>query len=48
MLRGKSVLTVIIKTKSVNNAQISVSFKVTGTYNSNWVLSGYLTYPLLE
>ena len=48
MLRGKSVLTVKIKTKTVNNVQISVSLKVTGTYNSNWVLSGYLIYPLLE
>ena len=48
MLREKSVLTVRIKIKTVNNEQISVFFKFTGTYNSNWVLSGYLIYYLFE
>jgi len=42
MLREKSELTVRIEAKTVNNAQISVSFKVTGTYNSNLVLNDYL------
>jgi len=48
MLREESVLIVSIETKTVNNAKISVFFKVTGTYNSNWVLSCYLIYYMFE